>query len=110
MLPHEDRYTRQRQLPEVGIDGQRQLSSIQAKLAPGSSSLVALIYLHRAGVGKVEVSSSAEPAVLKHQSLFTFDGPADVAAGCQVALAHIRGALHLDSAASGNETSKRGSQ
>ncbi len=90
MLPFEDRYTRQRQVPEVGLDGQQRIEASDAALAAGPGSLVATIYLHRAGVCRVEVSTHLPAASRRHAAFFQFAGPADVAAGCELAMSHLR--------------------
>jgi hypothetical protein len=114
MLPFEDRYTRQRQLAEVGLSGQTRLEAVPCNLAAyefasQEAELVAADYLRRAGVrvdknahvpaAAVDTTSS-DPAAPSFQStphvptgLFQFEGPSDVATGALVALHHIRAVL-----------------
>lgn len=103
MLPFEDRYTRQRQLPEVGLPGQARLEQSRLALGTSARDVVAADYLRRAGVQvRIEEQPPSPAAGLPDQPivdgepLFTFAGPAAVGCGALVALAHIRSVLQLD--------------
>jgi hypothetical protein len=101
MLPFEDRYTRQRQLVEVGLEGQTRLEGSPCKLAQcgplaPAAAQVAVDYLRRAGVAVETNSSTLEPRTVTHDShdqtlaTFHFAGPLHVATGALAALNHIR--------------------
>jgi hypothetical protein len=107
MLPFEDRYTRQRQLADVGGSGQTRLQQSSFQLderddLPPLARVVAADYLQRAGV-RIELGASQlgtqtqgkRPPPLTH---FQFDGPTQVALGALTALAHIRSVLEIGSA------------
>lgn len=116
MLPFEDRFTRQRQLREVGVAGQRRLEASTAVVPTGRPGEVAADYLTRAGVQVCSQESpaaaadslvAAEPlavstAVDDHSPSLPHSmgpcchqGPADYLAGCLAALEHIRVVLGL---------------
>ena len=50
MLPFEDRFSRQRQLSEVGREGQQRLLATEVLVVPSRSAWIELTYLQRAGV------------------------------------------------------------
>jgi hypothetical protein len=96
VLPFEDRYTRQRQLSEVGLSGQQRIASLDVQLAPGPEAEVAALYLRRAGA-TVEVAPAssnaallASHAVFPYENQFQWPGARDLAAGCHLALSLIR--------------------
>lgn len=99
MLPFEDRYSRQRKLPEVGAEGQRRIEGLSARVASGPGGLVELAYLERAGVGQVEISvprpgapqASAPP--FPHANIFRCAAARDIAAGAWRAQQALLGAL-----------------
>jgi hypothetical protein len=119
MLPFEDRFTRQRQLPEVGLRVQELLASapgvvvrvgaiaVPSAIDPGD---VARIYLERAGVPVVRqranertASSALDPERdFPHAQHFQFAGPRSFAAGAHLALGEIRRRLELDQVSSGS--------
>jgi hypothetical protein len=70
MQDDEDRYTRQRRLREIGDAGQERLLSANVTLAGGADALVALVYLHRAGVGSVTLDSLGMPRSFAHRGVF----------------------------------------
>lgn len=86
MLPFEDRYTRQRQLPEVGIAGQERLCELRAELAPVEGFLVARTYLERAGAAHVCISPQKTAPVCPYAEFFRFAGPREVGLGAHLAL------------------------
>lgn len=101
MLPFEDRFTRQRQLREVGLSGQKRISESHVVLGRGAADGVAADYLQRAGVNVQvadgrpfgETVSTTEQA----RALCAFDGPADYLVGTLAALGHLRLVLGLGS-------------
>lgn len=109
MLPFEDRYTRQRQVPEIGFSGQAALERSRAALPSDPIGEVASTYLRRAGVGQVIVSANLATSVGLDQdssvtspggsatSAFRYLAPKQFALGCQLALAHITRQLRLRS-------------
>lgn len=116
MLPFEDQFTRQRQLREVGLAGQRRIEASSVAVGHGAADLVAADYLKRAGVqvrstsgvcfvplGGAEMAQASEAC--------TFSGPAHYLAGTLAALAHLRSVLGLGDVSSGgraeHETEQR---
>jgi hypothetical protein len=104
MLPFEDRYTRQRQLREVGLKGQLQIAALVARLPGDKVGEVAALYLKRAGA-QVEtldaeaVRTAPPPAnaavAFPYAEEFRFQAARELAAGCHLALALIRKQLNL---------------
>lgn len=112
MLPFEDRFTRQRQLREVGIAGQRRLEESVAVVPPGRAGEVAADYLTRAGV-QVHVGLAPQPAVdddraplwgagstvspssLNVSAPCAYRGPSEYLTGSLAALEHVRLVLGL---------------
>lgn len=111
MLPFEDRYTRQRQLPEVGLQGQTRLEQSAYRpttVLPSLAQVVATDYLRRAGVAVQANPEAANPVPADAQGPaaepvpsplehFRFSGPRDVAWGALTALNHVRAVLALES-------------
>lgn len=96
MLPFEDRYTRQRQLREVGLAGQARLEQSRVNLGTSPPDLYAAEYLTRAGVQVAQTSACPASEVnTELQATFMFSGPAAVAGGALLALDHIKSALGL---------------
>jgi hypothetical protein len=93
VLPFEDRYTRQRQVREVGVLGQARIEALTTELPMDAAGAVAAVYLRRAGVK--QLLDLPEPSL--EQMLIS---PADVAAGCRLALQHLRAALAENNARS----------
>jgi hypothetical protein len=96
MLPFEDRFTRQRQLREVGLSGQERLQASSIALGVSRAELVAADYLRRAGVQVREVeapSAECEEAPLAADVPCAFEGPAAYLRGSLLALDHIRQVL-----------------
>ncbi len=106
MLPFEDRYTRQRQLREVGLAGQQRLQASLAVLGTTRADVVAGDYLQRAGV-KVQLRPVTEPTtppaagspseagvhqlpVTSHETICTFEGPSEYLRGSLTALHYLR--------------------
>lgn len=96
MLPFQDRYSRQRKLPEVGKRGQQRIEALHAVVQGGPEALVELAYLERAGVRQLELretsATEASPS-WPHSECFAHPGPRNVALGAWGALRRIRQAL-----------------
>lgn len=96
MLPFEDRFTRQRQLREVGVAGQRQLEASEAILGTTRAEAVAADYLRRAGVrvtiGEPDLTPASSPPPM---SVCYHAGPAAYLAGSMRALDHLRQVLGM---------------
>lgn len=95
MLPFEDRFTRQRQLREVGLDGQRRLEESRIVVGSGAPDAVAADYLQRAGVQVSvtrdhELVNGASVELQLARAACAFLGPADYLAGALAALGHVR--------------------
>lgn len=93
MLPFEDRYTRQRRLAEVGVEGQRRLEAAVQELAQHEAVELEADYLQRAGVQQLSFAPDAPSAEFPWPEQFQFSGPALVARGAHGALARIRSIL-----------------
>ncbi len=99
MLPFEDRYSRQRRLPEVGPSGQERLCAADLVIAEHPDVDLELDYLQRAGVARVTVDAAAAAAVLTFPwaEQFEHEAALGVARGAWYALARIKGVLGLNS-------------
>ena len=115
MLPFEDRYTRQRQLPEVGIDGQQRLQALHVRVPVGPSSMVEAEYLRRAGISIMPndpedtASLGVTAAPFVHAEHFHAPGPMSFARGAHRALCRIKEALGIGDAAGSGSGSGGGS-
>jgi len=107
MLPFEDRYSRQRRLPEVGTAGQRRLEQGSLVLAAHPGADLERDYLVRAGVGGVSVDHASGAAAFPWADEFEVDVCRDIARGAWSALAHLRQLLELSMETTGS--SARGS-
>jgi hypothetical protein len=96
MLPFEDRYTRQRRLPEVGPEGQARLSQSRLGVAPHPDVAIELDYLVRAGVVGASVDDTRPPLNFPWSDCFEHAAALGVARGAWCALARIRSELSLD--------------
>lgn len=93
MLPFEDRYSRQRRLPEVGPHGQRRLATLTLLLAEHEGAVVERDYLLRSGVADARCSESGERLDFPFGDWFEFAAPRALANGAWCALHRIRRAL-----------------
>lgn len=93
MLPFEDRYTRQRQLREVGHSGQHRIEASVKQLGRSAADDVAADYLARAGVQVVRRDGLPGAENAQARALCTFDGPRDYLTGALAALDHLRAVL-----------------
>lgn len=85
-MTEDDRYTRQRRLREIGDAGQERLFRAQVVVAGREAALMELVYLHRAGVGAVELDSLATPPAFVHESVFRHQASRRLAAASWRAL------------------------
>lgn len=103
MLPFEDRYTRQRQLPEVGTAGQTLLDRANARVAADAAGEIEALYLERAGL-HVELTAPTDSTAsgaaalatgehFKHATAFAFSPALVFAYGTHRALRQIANVL-----------------
>ena len=97
MLPFEDRYSRQRRLPEVGPSGQERLCAAELVVAEHPDVDLELDYLQRAGVARVTVDAAAAALTFPWADCFEHEATLGVARGAWCALARIRGELGIHS-------------
>ena len=96
MLPFEDRYTRQRRLPEVGPKGQERLSLAELSVAEHPDVALELDYLARAGAEQAQIDPAAPALSFPWASWFEHEAALGVARGAWCALSRIKGALGLE--------------
>lgn len=101
MLPFEDRYSRQRRLPEVGARGQIALEQARPVIRRHAGLSIEQEYLCRSGVGSSTVDEQAVPRLFAHAPSFQFAGPSQVAQGAWCALQVVREILQIEAASSG---------
>ena len=89
----EDRYTRQRRLRDVGDAGQARIASARLSVRDSDGALVEAMYLHRAGVERVDIVPHEDAEPFAHAGFFRFAGPSSAAAGAWRALGKLRGVL-----------------
>jgi hypothetical protein len=97
MLPFEDRYSRQRRLPEVGPSGQERLAAAELRVAPHADVELELDYLVRAGAVRAAIDPEAAPFTFPWSFWFENEAALGVARGAWYALAHIKRELGLGS-------------
>jgi hypothetical protein len=95
MLPFEDRYTRQRRLPEVGPTGQERLQGAHVCVAGHPDVELELDYLARAGCGEARVDPAAPVLEFPWSAWFEHDAALAVARGAWCALSRIKSELGL---------------
>jgi hypothetical protein len=95
MLPFEDRFSRQRRLPEVGPSGQETLGAAELRIADHADVELELDYLARAGVARVTLDPAGAPLTFPWASWFEHDAALGVARGAWCALARIKRELGL---------------
>ena len=93
MLPFQDRYSRQRKLPEVGKLGQERIEQLEAVVRGGPEATIAALYLERAGAARVVHEPGEQSAAWPHAAHFRHAGPTSVARGAWVALQQLKRAL-----------------
>lgn len=94
MLPFEDRYTRQRRLPEVGAGGQERLRRAQPRVAAHPDVELELDYLGRAGVD-ARIDEAAPAIPFPWTGWFEHEAALGVARGSWCALSRIKRELGL---------------
>ena len=93
MLPFEDRYTRQRRLPEVGPRGQERLCSTRLRVGRHPDVELELEYLARAGVVAVVADEPLPAPEFPFASWFEHEASLGLARGAWCALSRIRAEL-----------------
>lgn len=93
MLPFEDRYSRQRRLPEVGERGQLALDHARPVLPLHAGTQVEKEYLYRSGVVHFSHCRDRIPPRFAHADWFQFTAALHVAQGAASALSRIRAVL-----------------
>ena len=96
----EPRWIRQERLKEVGSLGQAKLIALQAELYADDCSLVELVYLCRAGVSHLSVSSAGVAVPCPHEAVFSTEGARQLGVGSWRALRRMRAALGVGIGAS----------
>jgi hypothetical protein len=86
----EDRYARQRRLPEVGDAGQQRIFDAVLEVRGTDGAIVEAEYLMRAGVERLSISPRGEPDPFVHAEAFVHAAPTRIAAGAWRALAQLR--------------------
>ena len=66
----EDRFTRQRRLPEIGDRGQARIAAECFRVAAGEEAWMERDYLARAGAGVVAINAELSPAPFVHARHF----------------------------------------
>jgi len=96
VLPFEDRFSRQRCLPEVGESGQRRLSRARCTVYTDVSGRIEADYLERAGM-QIEYAPATSPRDRQDPRLdfFTNAAASDLARGSWNALTRVRRELGL---------------
>ena len=89
----DDRYTRQRRLPEVGDAGQARLERAALVVAAGPAALPELTYLCRAGARELLISRWHAAEEFTHAAHFRHRESRELATGCWRALRKINGFL-----------------
>jgi hypothetical protein len=95
LLPFEDRYTRQRQLSEVGPAGQALIAAHKASICLDPSAPIARLYLERAGVTEIDAKPEHGARQFAASDGFAFDEARCFADGCLRALWEIRSVLGM---------------
>jgi hypothetical protein len=90
MLPFEDRFSRQRRLPEVGPSGQETLQAAELRIADHADVALELDYLARAGVTRVALDPAGVPLTFPWASWFEHPAALGVARGAWCALTRIK--------------------
>ncbi len=90
------RYDRQRRLPEVGAEGQRRIEQAVVSLPEGDGMEYAVSYLSRAGVGQIRVGGPESAGVggsFPHGRFFSQPVALELAHGAWQAVVAIRATL-----------------
>ena len=89
--------TRQIRLAEVGLDGQARLAAAALEVRGRDGSLTEFLYLHRAGIERLELRPDRPALPFAHAALFRHPEARRLAAGAWRALAQMRAILALTS-------------
>jgi hypothetical protein len=90
---NDDRYCRQRKLPEVGERGQAAIAGAELELRGDDGAIIESEYLHRAGAERVTILPGMEPDPFVHEGHFRFVASRRIGAGAWRALAKLRRTL-----------------
>jgi hypothetical protein len=71
----EDRFARQRRLPEIGERGQALIGAECFRVAAGREASMERDYLARAGAGMVAVNAELSPEPFAHAACFRHEAP-----------------------------------
>lgn len=96
-LASHERYSRQMRLGEVGAEGQSALARARLRVAAGQVGLVEAMYLQRAGVNRLTITSLARRSPFPHADAFRFEASRSFAEGAWSALATIRNLIRPES-------------
>ena len=97
MLPFEDRFSRQRRLPEVGPSGQERLGAAELVIAAHPDVALELDYLQRAGIARVTVDAAAAALTFPWADRFEHEAALGVARGAWCALSRLKRELGINS-------------
>ena len=89
--------SRQIRLAEVGLDGQARLSAASLQVCGRDGALAEFLYLHRAGVERLELRPDRPELPFAHAALFQHAEARRLGAGAWRALAQIRDILAIAS-------------
>jgi hypothetical protein len=93
MIDDDDRYCRQRRLPEVGDAGQARISAALAQVRGRDGAIIESEYLYRAGVERLQILPNLTPEPFIHERHFRFFASRRIGAGAWRALGKLRRAL-----------------
>jgi hypothetical protein len=96
VLPFEDRFSRQRRLPEVGEAGQRRIEASSCLVADDTSGRIEEEYLRRAGVRVSFGGGLSRAPAPPWDGEFRSSAASDMAQGAWRALRELRRALGLE--------------
>ena len=89
--------TRQIRLAEVGVDGQARLGAASLEVRGRDGSLIEFLYLHRAGIARLELRPERAAVPFAHAALFRHGEARRLGAGAWRALRQIRDILAMPS-------------
>lgn len=89
----DDRFCRQRRLPEVGDAGQHRIAAAHFEVRGGDGAILESEYLLRAGAERVTILPRAEADRFVHEGFFRFAASRRVGAGAWRALDKLRHVL-----------------
>jgi hypothetical protein len=89
----DDRFARQRQLPEIGECGQSLIAQADFEVRGSDGAIIESEYLHRAGAERVTLLPGAEPVPFEHERWFRYFASRRIGAGAWRALDKLRQTL-----------------